>query len=555
MSLGFRFLCVLVVFELVVGEEPDIRFVDITDESALAFVHENGMAGQRWIAETVGAGVGVVDFDGDGWLDIWLVQSGLFDRSFLNHTGFLRDRLFRSKLIQGKRVFVDSTVESNVEALEYGMGIATGDIDNDGDSDIFLANYGRNQLYENLGHGRFREVNLPAMNRLREWSVSASFVDVDKDGLLDLYIANYLNFDLTNHRDCRDLAGRATYCRPETYEYVPDRLYLNRYSRASEIDFEEVLDSGIRSKSGPGLGIISEDFDRDGLVDIYLANDGAPNFLWLNQTTSHTNIRFNEVGTEVFAALNSNGAPEAGMGLAAQDFDRDCDVDIFVTHLTTETNTLYRNEGGWFYDATNESGLAASSAPYTGFGTGWIDFDNDGDLDLFTGNGAVFPIPELRAKNDPYPLSQRNQLWINLGSGKYQEVRIPEFDAENVSRGVAFGDLDNDGDVDIVINNNQGSAKILRNDSHGNNWIGLELNDSSGPEIGSTVHLLPDVCRSHRVSTDGSFASSSDPRIIFGLGKSSGERRILVEWSDGKSETFGPLTVNRYHRLSRRVKR
>ena len=554
MDFIFRSICLIILVEMVFSD-PSLTFVNVTKENGMTFTHKNGMQGQNWIAETVGSGVGLFDLDGDGWLDIWLVQSGSFDRSTSDVTPFISDQIFQSVLVGGKRKYVDITSESGVSASEYGMGIATGDIDNDGDIDIFLANYGQNRLYENKGNGRLKEVLLPVINKPSEWSVSASFVDVDQDGLLDLYVANYLEFDRTNHIDCRDISGRKTYCSPETYRYVPDRIYRNLYTDISGIDFEEVEDSGIRLKSGPALGVISEDFNQDGRADIYLANDGASNFLWVNETNEENLIRFREAGTELFVALNGNGAPEAGMGLAAQDFDHDCDVDIFVTHLTTETNTLYRNEGKWFYDATNESGLAASSAPYTGFGVGWIDFDNDGDLDIFSGNGAVFPIPELRARNHPYPLVQRNQLWLNTGGGKYQEVKTPDMRDEKVSRGVAFGDLDNDGDVDIVINNNQGEAQIWRNDSNGNNWIGVQVTDPDGPEIGTKVHLLPNICRAHRISSDGSFASASDYRVIFGLGKEDDWPEILVQWADGTREVFGPLAINQYHQLSRREER
>ena len=550
----FRSAFVLLLFEIGAADNG-LHFVNVTKENGIAFTHKNGMKGHNWIAETVGSGVGLFDLNGDGWLDIWLVQSGIFDRSVDMVTPTISDRIFLSTLVDGKRKYVDVTLESGVSAPEYGMGIAAGDIDNDGDIDIFLANYGQNQLYENKGNGQFKEVLLPAISEPREWSVSASFVDVDQDGLLDLYVANYLEFSLTNHKDCRDIAGRSTYCTPETYRYVPDRLYRNEYTKTNGVNFEEVTDSGIRLKSGPALGVVSEDFNQDGRVDIYLANDGAPNFLWLNETDEKKRIHFRDAGTELFVALNGNGAPEAGMGIAAEDFDHDCDVDIFVTHLTTETNTLYRNEGKWFYDATNESGLAASSAPFTGFGVGWIDFDNDGDLDIFSGNGAVFPIPELRAEDHPYPLIQRNQLWVNVGNGKYQEVKIPDMQDEKVSRGVGFGDLDNDGDVDIVVNNNQGEAQIWRNDSKENNWIGIELIDPNGPEFGSKVHLLPDVCRAQRIASDGSFASASDQRVIFGLGRDDGWPEILVHWADGKQEVFGPLAINQYHQLSRRKDR
>ena len=526
------------VFCLAGLAEP--RFTEVADQAGLDFEHVNGMTGGRWIVETVGAGVGVMDFDGDGWLDIWLVQGGpLVNRA----EGLPSDRLFRNASKSGVLGFEDVTDAAGVHSTEYGMGIATGDMDNDGDADVFVANFGPNRLYENLGDGRFRDVTATAGLGAPEWSVSASWADIDGDGLLDLYVVNYLDYAIENNKVCRDIASRAAYCAPSSYAPVADRLYRN----LGDGRFEDISeDTGIAGVAGPGLGVVSHDFDADGTVDFYVANDGAANFLWLNQGDG----RFEDGAALAFVAVNGNGAAEAGMGVDAEDFDADCDVDLFVTHLATETNTLYVNQGDWFSDSSNQAGLAASSGPFTGFGTGWFDADNDGDFDLFSANGAVSGIAALREAGDAYPLRQRNQLWLNNGRGRYSEILDePAFDALEVSRGVAFGDLDNDGDVDLVTANNRGTARVYRNSASAS-WLGVDLRGRLGETaVGAEAWIESAPCPRRRVATDGSYASANDPRIVFGRAADATPQIVHVRWPDGTETRFGPLPPGRYHRL------
>jgi hypothetical protein len=540
-----------------------IHFVDVSRSAGLQFVHDNGSVGEFWLAEIMGAGVAIFDFDGDGRMDVWLVQGG----PFADRTGpVANDQLFRNVSDQLNLRFIDITAASGVRASGYGMGIATGDIDNDGDLDVFLANFGANQLFENLGDGRFRDITEDSGLSGEVWSVSASFADIDNDGLIDLYVANYVDFGLHNHRYCfssssrygspgsfgsrpqKDPRSSVGYCSPKNYPSLADKLYRNLGAGR----FADISSSaGIAGALGAGLGVVADDFDGNGSVDFYVANDGVENVLWMNQG----NATFVEDAVLAGVSVNGNAAPESSMGVAAADFDRDGDVDLFLTHLITETNTLYVNDGdGNFIDASMRTRIAASSLRFTGFGTGWIDVDNDGSLDLFAANGAVSYIKEQVAAGISLPLKLRNQLWLNNARGSYVEVDAgPAFDLNEVSRGASFSDLDNDGDMDIVVTNNAGPVRLYRNDTPPAHWLGLSLTGSrEWPQItGSLVWRETEPLYRMRVRTDGSYASAMDSRVLIGLGDDDSAQSIGVRWPDGTIQRFGPLEVDRYHVLQR----
>ena len=522
----------------------EVRFVDVAKQAGLRFSHINGMVGEVWLVEIMGAGAGIFDFDGDGRMDVWLVQGG----PLTNRDGRLPcDRLFRNVGAAGELRFVDVTEESGICADGYGMGIATGDLDNDGDLDAFVANFGTNQLFENLGDGRFRDITNASGMAGDDWSVSASFADIAGDGLADIYVANYVDFTLDNHKPCTDAASRPSYCSPKVYAPTTDRLYRN----LGDGKFADIsAAAGVAEARGAGLGVVAEDFNGDGRTDFYVANDMTDNLLWLNQGGR----RFVNHALLAGVAVNGDGGVEAGMGVDAEDFDGDCDVDLFITHLAAQTNTLYLNDGrGWFTDRSNATGVAAGSIPYTGFGTGWFDADNDGDLDLLSVNGAVTAVPGQSPGPLGLPLRQPNQLWRNDGQNRYRDVSggLP-FELEEVSRGAAFGDLDDDGDLDIVVTNNRGPARLYRNDSDSGHWLGLELADDGGrATAGSLASLEPGRCARRRVATDGSYASAHDPRLLFGLGTNDAPRHVHVRWPDGVEERYGPLAVDRYHVLRR----
>jgi enediyne biosynthesis protein E4 len=467
-------------------------FVDVAAQSGLDFVHFNGMSGEMYFPEMMGQGGALFDYDNDGDLDAWFVQGAkLGSGKPPEKPG---GRLYRNDSLQ----FVDVTESSGLDARDYGMGVATGDIDNDGWVDLYLTNYGVNRMYRNNGDGTFADVTQRTGTGDPRWSVSASFFDMDRDGWLDLYVANYVEWLVEKNPKCFAASSRRDYCGPADFPPLPHTLYRNR----GDGTFEDVSGrAGIARQPGPGLGVIAFDADRDGWTDVYVANDGAPSFLWMNQRDG----TFRDDALLAGAAVNRRGQPEAGMGVDAGDFDADGDEDIFITHLTGETNTLYVNDGtGMFEDRSTETGAALGSLPFTSFGTSWIDYDNDGWLDLFITSGAV------RIQEPPLPpLAQTDQLYRNAG-GRLEEVP-GVFKAPGVGRGAAFGDVDNDGDTDLLVFYNNGPARLLLNQS-GGPWIGLD----GVPQVEVRRSGAPALWR--RSHTDGSYASASDPRVLVGLG-------------------------------------
>ena len=521
--------------------------MEAASASGIDFAQDSGLEGEMWTLEITGAGVGILDFDHDGRMDIYLVQGGpLRQRDARSLPG---DRLFRNVGASGELRFEDATAASGVRATGYGMGIAAADIDNDGDTDVFLANFGANQLLENVGQGRFVDATAKSGIVGEHWSIGASFADIDGDGLVDLYVANYLDFRIADHRPCHLYSSRQSYCAPSNYAGVADRLYRNLGNGR----FEDIGESaGIAAAARAGMGVVADDFDGDGKTDFYVANDAEENLLWLNQGS----FRFVDGALLGGAAVNGYGIAEASMGVVAGDFDDDGDADLFMTHDVKESNTLFVNDGkGWFEDRSNALGIAADSMAHTGFGTGWFDADNDGDLDLFVANGAVRVVEPQRDAGILPPLRQANQLWLHNGAGRYRQVDGgPAFALKSASRGAAFGDLDNDGDIDIVVANNHGPAHLLRNDSASAHWLGLELDNGGADASGAVVWLEPpdgEAVRLRRARTDGSYASAHDPRIVFGLANRDTPRQVRVVWPDGTTQRFGPFAPGRYHVLRR----
>ena len=562
-----------------------------TEEAAargLDFVHFNGMSGELYFVEMNGAGAALFDYDHDGDLDIYLVQGAMLGPGKTSAGAALPaplppgDRLYRNELVpSGELRFTDVTGESGIDARGYGMGVATGDFDNDGWVDLYVTNFGSNQLWRNNGDGTFADVTAAAGVDDARWSVPAIFLDYDRDGWLDLYVGNYVDFTIAGHQTCPTVSGARDYCGPLAYHAESDRLFRNLGGDAggpnqdganrggaaaggrgpkttapgATVRFEDVSAStGLRAAPGAALGAVAGDFDLDGWPDLYVANDQMRNFMWMNPGASSGAGSFREEALMAGTAVNEEGQPEASMGVAAGDVDNDGDEDLFMTHITRETNTLYLNDGsGFFADATIAAELGAASWEYTGFGTGLFDYDNDGLLDLLVVNGAVRIIEALARDNDPHPLHQRNQLFHNLG-GRFEEVSERSgavFASSEVSRGAAFGDIDNDGDTDVLVTNNAGPVRLLINHvGQERHWLGLDLHGTAGdrPMLGARVGLRrpgrPTLWR--RVGTGGSYASAGDPRVLFGLGEDPAVAAVEVWWPDGAAESWPIAAVDRY---------
>jgi enediyne biosynthesis protein E4 len=548
-------------------------FVDQAEQTGLTFVHFNGMSGQFYYAEIIAPGAALFDYDNDGDLDVYLVQGSELGAKGLGlraqgsgNPRSLGGRLFRNDLVvatDGNRTlhFTDVTETSGIKAVGYGMGVAAGDFDNDGCTDLYLTNFGANQMLRNRCDGTFTDVSKasgasdsPPTRRAEaaeSWAVSATFVDYDRDGWLDLFVGNYLTYRIEASTPCFSASGRRDYCSPDVYRPQPSHLYHNNRNGT----FTDVtVASGMAGDFGPALGVVGADVNADGWSDLYVANDGQPNQLWINQRDG----TFKNTGLLSGAALNPHGKAKAGMGVDAGDFDNDGDEDLFVTNLKGEGNDLYVNDGSGLFEAQSErSGLGPGSLAYTGFGTAWLDFDNDGWLDLLTVNGAVQTIEAQRVVNDPFPLHQTKLLFRNLGTGRFEDVTSRAgavFRRSEVSRGAVFGDVDNDGDVDVLVANNNSAVRLLINGTgHRNHWIGLRLvgRDVTRDMLGARVGVVPQG-RSilwRRARADGSYASANDPRVLVGIGQSSKVERVRVVWPDGMTEEWSDVAVDRYTTL------
>jgi hypothetical protein len=539
---------------------PEGVFRDAARETGLTFRHNNGMTGRRYMPEAIGPGVALLDYDNDGDLDIFLVQGGAFQPGELKDAGPpSRPALFRNDLRvnpDGTRElhFTDVTQQAGLGYLGYSMGVTAADFDGDGFVDLFVTSYGGNHLLHNEGNGTFRDVTQSAGLAGEDgWATSASWVDIDRDGRPDLFACYYLIWTFGSHKACHTRGGAPDYCGPEAFPPARSRLYRN----LGDGRFEDIsVRSHIGGKAGSALGVVGADLTADGWPDLFVANDGMENFLWVNQKDG----TFREEAVPRGVALDADGATAANMGIVAADFGNRGLEDLFVTHLMSQHATYYRNQGGGqFADFTSAMGLDAATRPFTGFGTVAIDYDNDGWLDIFAANGEARLIDEQVRQGVPLPMCQRALLFHNRGPRPgFEEVRTGDFlKVEDVGRGVAVGDLDNDGRADLVVANDAGPVRLLLNQSRGGSWLGLRLTD--GPPghrhdvIGAVARLeragQPVLTR--RVATDGSYLSSSDPRLLFGLGDAPSVDRIVVAWPDGKNEEWRGLKAGRYYELVR----
>jgi hypothetical protein len=422
------------------------------------------------------------------------------------------------------------------------MGVATGDFDNDGRMDMIVTGFGGNALYRNLGGGKFRNVTAesPDIKLPGRWSTGAAFIDYDRDGWQDLVILNYLDYSIDRNKNCDASTGEATYCTPKAYPPTAAHLFHNEHGRFVEV----TKHSGIDRARGRGLGVAVFDVNGDGWPDIFVANDASANHLWLNQR----NGTFVERALESGVAYGEDGVPKAGMGVAVGDYDNDGDDDILVLNLLREGATLFENDGhGNFTDVSLKTGLHALTFQYTGFGTDWVDFDNDGWQDLFLAHGAVTLREEQRGQS--YPFLERNLLIRNPGNrGRFIDESPhagPVFSIAGVSRGAAFGDVDNDGSIDILVGTNNGPARLLHNNRPHRKWLSVQI-DGPGLGLGARVAVkasgLPELWR--RVHTDSSYLSASDPRVHFGLGEATRIESVTVYWPDGTRSVSTHVPMN-----------
>lgn len=520
---------------------PKPWFTDVTESSQIDFEHDRGPV-RYWLPEITGGGAAWIDYDSDGDQDLYLVQSGQnLGQTTENGPG---NRLYRNR---GDGTFEDVTTQAGVGDTQYGMGATAGDYDQDGDLDLYVTNVGNNVLYRNRGDGTFEDVTEEAGVKLPGWSMASAFVDYDQDGDTDLMVLNYIRWSPDKERDCRTGKNEQDYCSPATYQASQlDTLFRNRGDGTFEDVSREV---GLHAADGNGMGLIVCDFNNDGRIDFYVANDGNPNQLWLQDEGGH----FRDEALLQGCAVNRFGAAQAGMGVAAIDVENDSDFDLFITHLAKEMNTLYINEGSYFSDQTAEFKLAAPSLNYTGFGLGFVDFDHDTRLDLFVANGRVGKYASPIRSDEIY--AEPNLLFRGQPDGTFAEV-APQGGTEPVlvenSRASALADYDRDGDLDMAIVNNGGRLTLLRNElGKSSNWIRFLLIDSRGREaVGAKVGIQINGKWYWRLSgrTHG-YLSSNEPEVHFGLGEAKQVDGVKIIWPGHLAQELGSFSGGQIVRI------
>ena len=521
-------------------ESPPDWFVDVAPELGLLFEHTSGVRGEFLLPEVMGSGLAVFDYDGDGDLDVYLVNAD-------TETAAAGNRLYRQ---DADGVFRDATTESGTGDTGYGMGAAIGDIDNDGDLDLLVTNDGPNRLYRNNADGTFSDITESAGIEGARLSTSAAFCDIDDDGLLDLYIANYV----TNEPPyaCASGTGEPDYCGPNAYRGVPDRLYRNNGTGFVDIS----VTSGIAQTARNGLGVVCFDFDGDAKDDFLVANDGERNQLWMNEGDG----TFVDRGVRFGVATNIEGVTEASMGIALGDVDGEGRLDALMTHLSGETNTLYlADPSGMLLDSSALSGVGFPSIADTGFGVALADLDHDADLDLAVANGRVqrgadsAAPPGGEAAIDTFRrlYAEPNLLMVNNGLGWFDAhcgVTRAFCATTEVSRGLLAADIDADGDLDILLTNANGPARLYRNDiPDKGNWLKLRVADPAlnRDAIGATVRIrIGDIWQTRPVVHATSYLSSIDAQVHFGLGPAQAVDEIDVIWPDGARERFPGIPAN-----------
>jgi hypothetical protein len=528
---------------------------DVTDAAGIDFLHVTGGTGRKYLPETMGAGGAVLDVDGDGWMDLYFVQSGALpgDPAATAAMAAARDELWRNR---GDGTFERVPLGADTPG-EYGQGAVAGDLDGDGDTDLYRTAFGPNALLVNGGDGRLRPLAAAGGAEDASWSSSAVLFDPDRDGDLDLYVVNYLDYSLASHQDCRQVEkGFLFYCHPDVYPAAADRFFRNLGTDSTgQPRLEEATGAGgLVAPHGKGLGGLSADFDDDGWPDLYVTNDSTPNFLFHNRGPSPggDGVHFEEVGLFWGTAYNAAGKTEAGMGVDAGDVNGDGALDLIVTNLSMESNALYLGAGaGQFFEhATATAGLTAGSLPVLGFGTDLADLDNDGDLDLVVINGDV--LDNIEQFNDGLTWRQPGQLFANDGQGRFEQLPAAAtgpLAEPRVGRGSMTLDFDNDGALDLAVSYNGDRARLYRN-QRGGSWIGIELIGAGA--IGARVTVQAGGRRQlAEIHAGSSYQSSGDPRLHFGLEPAHAADSVTVRWPDGAVRRLLGVPASRYLRIER----
>jgi enediyne biosynthesis protein E4 len=520
----------------------EVQFTDITRTAGIDFTQENSATSNKYLVETMGGGVALLDYDNDGRLDMFFANGAKLDDPMPD--GKLpdkSDRKFWNRLYHQNEdgAFSDVTEKAGLTGMpqnRYGMGVAVGDYDNDGFEDLYLTNYGANSLFHNNGDGTFTDVTTRAGTAAGGWSASAGFFDGDNDGRLDLFVTRYVDWTFQNNRYCGEKKpGYRAYCHPDNYGGIANILYQNN----GDGTFTDLSSkAGVADPNGKGLGVAFADYDNDGFMDVYVANDSVQSFLYRNTG----NGRFSEVGLPAGVGFNEDGKTFAGMGVDFADYDNDGHPDLVVTDLSNERYRLFRqNSDGSFRDLTNMSGVGAATLPFSGWSTRFFDYDNDGWKDIFVAQGHVMDTIEKTAPNLKY---QQPPLLLRNESGRFVRVLAGEvFRKDWAGRGAAFGDLDNDGDVDVVVSNVGQKALVLRNDG-GNrgNWLGIRTigKTSNRDGIGCRVKVVSasGLTQHFTVNTAAGYLSASDKRLLVGLGGDSTARLVEIRWPSGAVQRF-----------------
>ncbi len=518
-----------------------IRFQDIAATAGVHFVTENCPTPEKHQPETMPAGVALLDYDGDGLLDIYLVNGA--DMPSLVKTGpKYYNRLFHNN---GNGTFTDVTERAGVAGTGYGMGVAVGDYDNDGRPDIFLANVSGNQLFHNNGDGTFTDVTAKAgVGGRKMWAISAGWFDYNNDGLLDLFVSNYCRWDPQHEPVCMGINGRG-YCHPKSFAPLPNTLYRNN----GDGTFTDVsAETGISAVEGKGMGVVFADYDGDGFMDVFVANDNSPNLLFHNLGGK----KFEEVAFTAGVAYNEDGNQLAGMGADFRDLDNDGLPDIWHTAIENETFPLFRNRGGGqFSNVTQTSRLAQLTREMSGWSNGAADLDNDGWKDLFVARGNV--MDDIDAVSKHFHYAEPNAVFRNRGNGQFEDVSGgagADFTRAAPHRGLAYGDLDNDGRIDLVVTQLRGPVQVFHNISENHNhWLLLKLTGtkSNRMAIGAQIRVTTGDGQSqyNEVTTSTGYAASSDPRVHFGLGRFAAAREIEIRWPSGVRQSLRDVKADR----------